>query len=170
VKTFLTVFLTAIIVAIMAIGGTYYFLNQKCARENTVLETQIKASAAKTATADSAETLRKAALESSKTMVSGFLSARQKRNFDFAKPYMTVALQGQYTQDSFAGASSPSMGRFEIIKAEYLTAADLYQVTARVYQNLNGQEIGYTDNIYNLVKEGNQNLINEIKEGVLVAK
>jgi len=163
-KTFLTILLTAIVVAALTFGIMFFYYQKKCANtSNTAATTP-------TTTSTDTTTLRKATIESSRTVVLGFLAAKQKRNFDFAKPYMTAELQAKYTQDTFAGTSSPSIGRYEITKAEFLEAAGFVQVTARVYQNLNSVEVGYSDNIYNVVPEGNRNLINEITEGTFVEK
>jgi len=78
---------------------------------------------------------------------------------------MTTAFYNSTNQEEFAGTSSPSMGRYTITKAEYLSTADLYKVTARVYQNLQNEEVGYSDNSYMVAVEGGKFLVNEVKEG-----
>lgn len=164
-KIFLTILITAVLAIALTVAVMILVLGYATTRKSTPSTNTPTQS-----TTDSALTTQKAAVESSRTVVLGFLAAKQKRNFDFAKPYMTLDLQAKYTQETFAGVSSPSMGRYEITKAEFLDAAGFVQVTARVYQNLNGVEVGYSDNIYNVVPEGNQYLINEITEGTFVEK
>ena len=78
---------------------------------------------------------------------------------------MTAAFYNSTNQEEFAGVSSPSMGRYTITSVEYLPSADLYQVKARVYQNLQNEEVGYNDNTYLVVNQNGTFLVNEVKEG-----
>lgn len=184
--------LKIIIVTVILAGGigsavTFYYVDKKATDDKSSLQKQIdqlqsqnsdlkKASAntsatasgqSSTATTSTPTTINSstANINSAKAVVTNFLDAKKTRSLENAKPYMTASLYASSNQDSFAGTSSPSMGRYTIQSGEYLTAADLYQVKVRVYQNLGGQEAGYSDNTYNVVNQSGQFLVNEVKDG-----
>lgn len=176
-KIFLTIVTTTLLAGILVGLSTYYLVRQNFEAEKQQLEARIAVLENKTKSdsnsPDAIESMEKTKEDNqtrsqdfilAKQTVTNFLEAQKERDFEKAKPFMTEDLIGRYTQTTFAGVSSPSMGRSQISTAEYLESADLYQVKAKVYQNLNNEEVGYSENTYNLVKTGTKLLVNEIKE------
>ena len=181
-RTFLTILITAIITAGLIGGGGWWYMHAKAEKEKKDLQTQIddlnkqindlkasqQSSTSSSSTSSSATSGAKSSqtnLDAAKAVVKKFLDAKKTRSLENAKPYMTTAFYNSTNQADFAGTSSPSMGRYTILTAEYLSNADLYQVKARVYQNLQNEEVGYSDNTYMVVSEGGKFLVNEVKEG-----
>jgi len=180
-KTFIIIIATTLLVSIVTCLSTYYLTKQSFEVEKQQLESRVAALENKTKS-DSSGSEAIASIEKTKEtsqaldqdlilakqITTNFLEAQKERDLEKAKPYMTDDLIGQYTEESFAGVSSPSMGRIQVTTAEYLELADLYQVKAKIYQNLNGKEVGSSENSYNLVKIGKKLYVNEIKEGKFI--
>ncbi len=101
-------------------------------------------------------------------VVNSFLTAWKQRSLDDAKPFMTTAYFNSTDQSSFAGVSSPSRGRTEITSTKAVTAGQKYTVIVRSYQNLQGAEIGYSDNTLDVVKAGSGFLVNSLTEGKFI--
>ena len=174
------VLITLIITAGIIGGGGWWYMKNKAASEKKDLQTQIetlnkqidelKASQSSSSSSASSSTSASAKgpdenLTAAKAVVKNFLDAKKTRSLENAKPYMTTAFYSSSNQEGFAGTSSPSMGRYTISTAEYLSAADLYKVKARVYQNLQNEEVGYSDNSYMVAVEDGDFLVNEVIEG-----
>lgn len=174
-KIFLAILITAIIIAILSVGSTYYLVKQNFDSERQKLETEItvlKNQADNSGSGDTIQSIEKARqsdLDLAEAVVTKFLNAKKTRDLAQAEPYMTKDLQKNFTEESFSGVSSPSMGRFVLGQSEYLESADLYQVKAKIYENLNGDEVGYAENTYLLVKDGTSFLVNEIKDGKFIS-
>lgn len=178
-KTFWVVLITLIVTAGLVGGGGWWYMKNKADKEKEDLQTQIdglnkqinELKAGGSSSSDSSSTATSSAkdsttnLDAAKAVVKKFLDAKKTRSLENAKPYMTTAFYNSTNQADFAGTSSPSMGRYTILTAEYLSSADLYQVKARVYQNLQNEEVGYSDNIYLVVNQNGSFLVNEVKEG-----
>ena len=99
--------------------------------------------------------------------VSGFLLAKQNRNFNEAKPYLTPEFAKTIDSTVFVGASNPHTGRFEFKEGVVFSAlAKAYQVKARVYQEYTGEgDIGYNDDIFDVEQIGDKYLIGNIEYG-----
>lgn len=130
----------------------------------TASTTASPAASASTTSADSAN------ITAVNKVLTDFLNAKQSRSLAAATPFMTADLAGSYSQESFAGVSSPTMSRFEITATSATTVGKTYTANARVYQSLNGSEVGYSDNTYEIVKSGTSFLVNNITEGPFVEK
>lgn len=177
-RTFWIVLITLIVTAGLVGGGGWWYMKNKAAKEKKDLQTQIdnlnkqinelKSSSSTSTSASTATSTAKDSttnLDAAKAVVKKFLDAKKTRSLENAKPYMTTSYYQSQDQGGFAGTSSPSMGRYTITKAEYLTAADLYKVTAKVYQNLQNEEVGYSENVYMVENQSGKFLVNEVKEG-----
>jgi len=178
-KTFWIVLITLIVTAGIIGGGGWWYMQAKAEKEKKSLQTQIddltkqvnglkagesSATSTSSSTASSAKDSQ-TNLDSAEAVVKNFLDAKKTRSLENAKSYMTTAFYNSTNQEEFAGTSSPSMGRYTITKAEYLSTADLYKVTARVYQNLQNEEVGYAENTYMVENQSGKFLVNEVKEG-----
>lgn len=98
-------------------------------------------------------------LNSAKAVVTNFLKAYIDRDLAQAKPYMTDAFYGSFSQDSFAGVSSPSRDRYEIISALVVKQGYVYQVKVYLYYKLNGEDSN-TDVIeFDVVKDDTRFLV-----------
>lgn len=101
-------------------------------------------------------------LNSAKAAVVNFLSAYVDRDLEQAKPYMTEAFYKTYSQDSFAGVSSPSRGEYEITGAEVLKQGYVYKVKAYLHLMLSGSESGTEVLEFEVVKDGNTYLVSSL--------
>jgi len=176
-KSFFIILISVILTAGIIGGGGYYYLHAKAESEKKVLKerlnslrselAELKGETSLQSSASSASADKSSAenLDASKEAVKNYLGAKKTRSLSKAKFYVTDAYYNSTNQEEFAGVSSPSMGRYTITKAEYLEAADLYKVTARVYQNLQSEEVGYSDNFYMVANQSGTFLINEVKDG-----
>jgi hypothetical protein len=105
-----------------------------------------------------------------KEVVINYLRAKEKRNFEEAKPFLSSEFASSINQQDFAGTSNPHQGRFEIIKVELLPDENSYKVMARVYQEYTGEgEIGYSDDNYYLYPFDEEYLIGNIEKGEYIA-
>jgi len=107
-------------------------------------------------------------LDSAKDVANRFMLAKENRSLDEAKPFMSEELFNSTTPEEFAGSSSPSMDRFEIISAEVGAKTDTYEVVVKSYWLLQGEDadqIEYKLTIYKLNDEFLVNLFEEISRG-----
>ena len=107
-------------------------------------------------------------IEQAENVVKNFIEAKKSRDFNEGKPYMTQDYAKNLNQEIFAGVSSPSIGRYEIISTSCLDNNDAYVVTCKVYQNLQNEEVGYSENIYYLKKEKGLLLVDQVDEGSFI--
>jgi len=98
-------------------------------------------------------------LNSAKAVVSNFMEAYVNRSLDQARPYMTDAFYNSYSQADFAGVSSPSRDRFDIISAEVKQSGAVYGVKAYLYLKLNGADSGTNVLQLDVVKDGTKFLV-----------
>jgi hypothetical protein len=104
-----------------------------------------------------------------KEVVIGFLEAKQSRDFENAKPFLSSDFAETIDPIEFAGTSNPHTGRFEIQDVELFSDEKTYKVDARVYQEYTGEgDIGYNDNSYYVKSFGDRYLIDNIEEGKYV--
>ncbi len=171
------VILIICLLILIAICAVYLWVALKYQKDQKSLQDELKAaqsqiaarsvtpipSASATATETASASSHETGIASAKAVVEKFLEAKQTRLLANAKPYMTESFYSSFTQEGFAGTSSPSMGRFEIVSAEFVEAAGLYEVKAKLYLNLNGEETGSSDNSYMVVDEDGTFLVNEMK-------
>lgn len=102
--------------------------------------------------------------EEAHEVVAKFLDARKTRNLGNAKSYVTESYLDETDQESFAGASSPSFGKYTILSATYLPLADLYKISVKAHWFLQGSESGTSIWDCYLVKKDGKFLVNEVKE------
>jgi hypothetical protein len=108
--------------------------------------------------------------EDFKEIVINFLKAKQERDFEEAKLFLSPELAKGMSQQDFVGTSNPRMGRFEIIKIEMIPSEEACKVVARTYQEYTGEgEIGYSDDSYYLRLFNGKYLIGEIEQGEYVS-
>jgi len=117
-----------------------------------------------TAVDDSAST------SAARTAATNFLNNWSKRSLADSKPYMTATFYTASNQADFAGVSSPSRARFTISSTTAVTTGSKYAVVARCYQNLSGEEVGYTDNTLDVVKVADSFLVNAMTESNFTEK
>jgi len=177
-KKYWWVILVICLLIIGAICGFYYWValkyqkdqkslqdELKALREQTTARSSVTQTASATATKTASVNLHEEGLASARAVVEKYLEAKQTRSLENAKPYMTESFYNSFTQETFAGVSSPSMGRFEITSAEFVEAAGLYEVKTKVYFMLNGEETGSGDFSFMVVDENGKFLVNEMKGG-----
>lgn len=99
-----------------------------------------------------------------KMSAANFLNARKLRNIEYAKPFVTAEYLSATSQAEFAGTSSPSFGKYEITKYQYIQSTDKYQVTATIHWYLQGTESGASAWTITLVKQGDKYLVSGVKE------
>jgi len=104
-----------------------------------------------------------------KGIVIGFLEAKQGRDFENAKPFLSSDFAETIDPIEFAGISNPHTGRFEIQNVELLSNEKTYKVDARVYQEYTGEgDVGYNNNSYYVKFFDNRYLIDNIECGKYV--
>jgi hypothetical protein len=104
-----------------------------------------------------------------KEAVIGFLKAKQSRNFENAKPFLSSEFVKTIDPVGFAGTSNPHTGRFEIQDVQLLPDGETYRINTRVYQEYTGEgDIGYNDNSYYVKLFGDSYLIDNIEYGEYV--
>lgn len=102
-------------------------------------------------------------IKAAKTVAGKYLAARITRDLANAKPYMTDEFYAKMTQEEFAGVSSPSMGKYKVLTAQYLSAADQYKVKARIYWYLQGKLTDTSIWTFYIIKEDDEFLVNDVK-------
>jgi len=164
----LWIVLVVLLVAGSVVGG-FFYSEAKNKKKIDSLNAQISAldnssssSATDTATSTDISTTN---LTGAKAVVAKYLDAKKTRELASAKPYMTATFYSSTNQEEFAGASSPSLNRYTITAAEYLTNADLYRVTAKLTYTLQGADAGYYINDYMVENTNGKFLVNEVKDG-----
>jgi len=102
-----------------------------------------------------------------KETVSNFLEARQHRNFDEAKPYLTPEFAATIDPIGFTSTSNPHTGRFEFKDTvQFSSLEKVYEVRVRVYQEYTGEgDIGYSDDTFFVKQVGEKYLISNIEYG-----
>lgn len=103
-------------------------------------------------------------LNSARAVVSNFLEAYISRDLEQAKPYMTDTFYNSYNQADFAGVSSPSRDRFEIVSAEVKQPDAEYGVKAYVYLKLDGEDVGTSVLEFSVLKQGDRLLVSGMTE------
>jgi len=104
-----------------------------------------------------------------KEVIIGFLKAKQSRNFENAKPFLSPEFTKTIDPIEFAGTSNPHTGRFEIQDVQFFPDEKTYKVNARVYQEYTGEgDIGYNDNSYYVKLFDDKYLIYNIEYGKYV--
>jgi len=172
----------AIIAAGLSGGGVYYFVNQHQNTEKSSLQAKIddltvQVTKYKAAVANSTDTVTDTATTESSvastdsgtslatTSLSNYLTAKKTRGLENAKPYMTSTFYKSYSQSTFAGVSSPSMNRFDILSVAAKEVGTSYTATTKLWYSLQGQEVGYFPNTYEIIKVGSQYLVNSELQG-----
>lgn len=137
---------------------------------NTVTSNTASTNTAASSTTTTTNTDDSANTAAARAVAINFLNAWSERSLADAKAYMTTSFYGASNQADFAGVSSPSRARFTITSTTTVTNGSKYTVVARCYQNLSGEEIGYTDNTLDVEKVGNSFLVNAMTEGSFTEK
>jgi len=107
--------------------------------------------------------------EAVEEVVIGFLQAKQSRDFENAKPFLSSDFAETIDPMAFAGTSNPHTGRFDIQDIQLLSDGKTYKVDARVYQEYTGEgDIGYNNNSYYVKLFGDHYLIDNIEYGEYV--
>jgi len=178
--------LIVLIVLIVLLAGIItYLLVKKSQTKGTATSTAsatvtVTASAKKTTTKTPAKTTTKTAtseesvaqtdtsqgpdeeaINSSKTVAQNFIEARKSRDLDEAKPYVTDAFLAKYSQESFAGTSSPGVGSFDIGNVTVVESGAKYDVSVTVHWILGGEESGTTVWTLHIVKQDNEFLVDD---------
>lgn len=101
----------------------------------------------KTATATATPTEQPTSIdtEGAKVPAKGVLEAMLNRSLEDAKPHMTSSYYSSLSNDGFAGTSSPSRDRYEILSSQYFEGGQIYEVKAKMYMKLSGEDAGYFD-------------------------
>jgi len=102
-------------------------------------------------------------LDSAKDIANRLMLARENRSLEQAKPYMTDDLYNSTSQDEFAGISSPSMDRFEVVSAE-LVGENTYEVNVKSYWLLQGEEAGEVDYKLTIQKQDENFLVSAFEQ------
>lgn len=76
-----------------------------------------------------------------------FLNARKQRDFNQAKPFLTLELANTIDPVEFAGVSNPHISRFEIVKSTFLPYGESCLVETKIYYEYTGQ--GETGSVIN---------------------
>lgn len=103
-------------------------------------------------------------LNSVKAVAANFLDAYIDRDLAQGKPYMTDGFYNSYDQAGFAGVSSPSRDRYEIVNAEVVKLGYVYKAKAYLYFKLNGADSGTSVLILDVVKDGTKFLVSGMSE------
>lgn len=102
-------------------------------------------------------------------VIIGFLKAKQSRNFENVKPFLSSDFAKTIDPIGFAGTNNPHTGRFEIQDIKLLPNGKTYEANTRVYQEYTGEgDIGYNDNRYYVKPFGDRYLIDNIEYGEYV--
>ncbi len=100
--------------------------------------------------------------------VAGFLEAKQNRNFEDAKQFLSSDFAETIDSIEFSETSNPHAGRFEMQDIKEISDEKI-KVEARVYQEYTGEgEIGYNDNSYYLEIFDGRYLIASIDYGEFI--
>lgn len=101
--------------------------------------------------------------EEIRILVDNFMQARINRNLDAVKPYVTDEFLKKYDQAAFAGASSPSLSSYEVIRVQYI-GSNTYQIIVQTKWTLSGNEAGVKDWTLIATKSTDKYLINDYSE------
>jgi hypothetical protein len=180
-KTVWIIIITAVIAAGISGGAVYYFTSQKADKDKQDLSNQIGTlstelavyKSGKSATTDSESTSSTSATTEANSAeknaatqaISSYLTAKQTRGLSNAKPYMTDNFYATYDQETFAGVSSPSMSRYEIISVNAGASEVTFTASTKLYYSLQGQEVGYYPNSYKIIKVGDKYLVDSETAG-----
>jgi hypothetical protein len=131
------------------------------ASASTSATTSATASAIASAIATSSAT--SAAGEQANVAVTNFIQAKRDRSLGEAKQYMTDELYKNTDQVAFAGASSPSMSRFEIT-SNTVKDVQTFKVVVKSYWLLQGEDAGTINYTIEAMKIGNSYLVNKFDQ------
>lgn len=171
-KLFWVILITAIIAGGAGVTGTYYLMDQKASNDKITLQSGIDDVTAKYQSCQASSEKCISDLTSStsitdtdnamaQTALSDFLTQKETRSLEKAKPYMTNEFYTTYTQETFAGTSSPSMGSFEITTFNAKTVNNTYVAGTKLYYYLQGEKAGYFPNTYEVTKVGTKYLVSK---------
>ena len=102
-------------------------------------------------------------IDSVKDVANRFMQAKEDRSYDEATPFMSDDLKGKWDQNSFAGASSPSMDRFEITDTVKVDD-DTYNVSVTSFWLLQAEAAGTVDYLLEIIKKDNDFLVNKFDQ------
>ncbi len=144
------IWIVVLSVVVLALAGLLYWqirnlnASKKLANATPTATATVTQTATKTATKTSTATVTSTAEDRTpqvRTASDGFLGAYVGRNLADAKPFMTDGFFASWTQEGFAGVSSPGRLNFEVV--DISTGAGPWQVLAKVNLQLNGEDAGY---------------------------
>lgn len=131
----------------------------------TTVTTTVTATATVTATETPVATVEaNLDLNSVKAVVANFMQAYVARNLEQAKPYMTDEFLSSFTSADFAGVSSPSRDRFEIVSASVVEADKRFYTKVYLYFKLDGADSGTSILELNTIKDGSKFLVSSMQE------
>jgi hypothetical protein len=94
-----------------------------------------------------------------------FMEARKQRDLELAKPYVTEKFYNSTTQADFAGASSPSLGKYNVLSVSYFDKEEFYKVMVEVHWYLQGEESGTSTWELFIVEEDGKMLVDKVTGG-----
>jgi len=100
--------------------------------------------------------------QAAETAAKGILEAMIQRSLADAKPYMTDDYYNSLNSEGFAGTSSPSRDRYEIISSQYSEDGKIYELKAKMYMKLNSEDAGYFDITLYVVNQDGTYLVNNV--------
>ena len=165
------IWIIVLVVVILALTGLLYWQmkNLNAAKKATASVTATTtATVSQTPTKTATETVSQTSTLTSddqtpqvRTAAEGFLNAYVRRNLEEAKPYMTAVYFATWTQEGFAGVSSPGRVDFKIV--DIATVADRWEVEAQVNLQLNGEEVGHESWQVDVFFEDGKYLVGDMK-------
>ncbi len=114
------------------------------------------------------DNISKADAQKIEKLIENYILAKKTRNLEKAKIYMSVEYYNSTNQEKFAGPSSPQIGRYKIASIEYSPNDYIYKTKVKVYQNLQEQEAGYTENTFDIIKVSGEFLVDGELEGEFI--
>ena len=165
--------LSTLIVLIVVLLGLFYIVYNQIQNARELASSDEEASATVIATKtlqnvsvsyDLGSPSAEEDLDSAKDVANRFMLAKENRSLDEAKPFMSEELFNSTTQEEFAGTSSPSMDRFEIISAEPGSQKDTYEIIVKSYWLLKGEDAGQVEYKLTILKSNDEFLVNLFEE------
>jgi flagellar basal body-associated protein FliL len=138
-------------------------LSTATATASASVTAQISATASATTLATATTSATSAAAEQANAAVTNFMQAKRDRSLGEAKQYMTDELYKNTDQIAFAGASSPSMSRFEIV-SNTVKDAQTFRIVVKSYWLLQGEDAGTINYTIEAMKIGNSYLVNRFDQ------
>ncbi len=127
---------------------------------NLILASVAWTKTSSTSNAGSSENIAKAEEAATK-----YLDARMTRDLNNALPYMTESFAATMNQETFAGVSSPSMGKYTNVNGKYVPESSNYRVTATIHWYLQGEESGTSTWAFDVVNQNSNFLVNKVEGG-----